>query len=307
MLTIPAIEIREGHCYRTIEGEDRDVYSDSPAAMALLWRRENAKTIHLFDHDGLIYGVESNRAAILEAVEAVDVPVQLIARCRDLEECEEWLKAGVYRLFIHDLIQYDPDGVRFLIERYGPSRVCAGAITRNGLISGSWRPAEEVDAVDFALGAYELGIRRSFFTDRNYEGVMRGPNFDELRRFAASARMRVTAAGGIASVQHLWMLQELEPYGIDSVVIGRAFYENCFPCQDLWRDIERKRRHAGEEWTDGVSTATLTRQKDANSDNNPPTDNTPTPDSNPSTDSTPPTDNTPTPDSNPTPGNKDKP
>jgi len=33
-------------------------------------------------------------------------------------------------------------------------------------------------------------------------------------------------------------VQELEPYGIDSVVIGRALYQNKFACQGLWRRCE---------------------------------------------------------------------
>jgi phosphoribosylformimino-5-aminoimidazole carboxamide ribotide isomerase len=174
-----------------------------------------------------------------------------------VDECEEWLKGGIYRIFLHDLIQRDPDGVRSLLERYGPSRVCAGAITRDGHISPTWRPLEESDTVAFALRARELGIRRVFFTDRNYEGVLRGPNFDELRRLAEETHMQITAAGGVATVEHLWMLQEMECIGVDSVVVGRAFYENCFPCQQLWRDIEADRKKGGNGWTEGVSTSTL--------------------------------------------------
>jgi phosphoribosylformimino-5-aminoimidazole carboxamide ribotide isomerase len=30
----------------------------------------------------------------------------------------------------------------------------------------------------------------------------------------------------------------LTPLGIDSVIIGRALYENRFPCQELWRIAE---------------------------------------------------------------------
>jgi phosphoribosylformimino-5-aminoimidazole carboxamide ribotide isomerase len=33
-------------------------------------------------------------------------------------------------------------------------------------------------------------------------------------------------------------LQALIPIGIDSVIIGRALYENRFPCQKLWRLAE---------------------------------------------------------------------
>jgi phosphoribosylformimino-5-aminoimidazole carboxamide ribotide isomerase len=46
--------------------------------------------------------------------------------------------------------------------------------------------------------------------------------------------------GGIGGPEQLWALQELKSIGIDSVVIGRALYENKFPCQGMWRSIEAK-------------------------------------------------------------------
>jgi phosphoribosylformimino-5-aminoimidazole carboxamide ribotide isomerase len=50
--------------------------------------------------------------------------------------------------------------------------------------------------------------------------------------------MRVTTAGGIAGLDDLLKIQELEKYGVDSVVMGRALYENKFSCQGLWRRCE---------------------------------------------------------------------
>jgi phosphoribosylformimino-5-aminoimidazole carboxamide ribotide isomerase len=265
LLIIPAIEINDTRCVRTIiDDANRDVrvYSDDPVEMALLWRRENAKTLHILDRNGLYDGTLINREAILSVVETIEIPVQLIGRFADAAECEAWLDGGVYRLFLHDLVHYDPEGVRRLVARYGPSRVCIALITHEGKVVSTWRAMEPVDCVEFAARARELGIRRLFFTDRSYEGILRGPNFDQLERITDTSAMQVTAAGGVATVEHLWMLQQMECRGIDSVVIGRAFYENCFPCQQLWRDIEADKKRLGREWTEGVSTSALARGGD---------------------------------------------
>ncbi len=259
MLVIPAIEIKNCHCLRTVSSDSslgREVYTDDPAEMAYLWRKENAKTLHITDYDGLYDGHLDNFAEILSVVDRVEIPVQLVTQFATIEECRKWLDGGVYRLIIHDLIQRDPDGVRSLIESYGRSRIAAGAITKDGHIYPTWRETEPIDSTEFAVIAQTLGVGRLFFTDRDYEGVLRGPNFAELRRIAGSTTLHITAAGGVASVEHLWMLQEMESLGIDSVVIGRAFYENRFPCQELWRDVEIDRmRNRGSD--DIVSTSTL--------------------------------------------------
>lgn len=265
MLVIPAIELKSDRCVRTISvgANDGVVYSDDPAEMALLWRRENARTLHILDRDGLYDASTVNHDAVEEVVSRVEIPVQLISSFADIAECEGWLAAGVYRLFIHDLLISDPDGVRSLVERFGPSRICAGAITSRGRTSHTWRtPPLDLETVEFALRAKGLGMNRVFFTDRDYEGGLHGPNFDELARLAEGSRMHVTAAGGVATVEHLWRLQEMEKQGVDSVVIGRAFYENSFPCQELWRDIEAERRRAGSDWKDGVSTSSLKNRPD---------------------------------------------
>lgn len=262
MLIIPAIEIHDCRCLRTVKcdpGIDPEVYSNDPIQMALLWRRENAKVLHVLDREGVYNGSMENRDTIVDAVRTVEIPVQLISSFADVEECESWLRGGIYRIFVHDLIQNDPDGVRRLLREFGPSRICAAAITRDGRLSPTWRDLDQVDTVAFGHAAKELGIGRMFFTDRNYEGVLRGPNFDELRRLANETSLHVTAAGGVATVEHLWMLQEMESLGVDSVVIGRAFYENCFPCQQLWRDIEIERRRTGTDWKEQVSTSLLAR------------------------------------------------
>jgi len=35
------------------------------------------------------------------------------------------------------------------------------------------------------------------------------------------------------------MLKDLNNPKVDSVMISKALYENNFPCQAIWRDIER--------------------------------------------------------------------
>ncbi len=253
-------------------GADPQVYSNDPVEMALLWRRENAKTLHVLDREGMYNGSMVNRDSIIAATRSIEIPVQLISRFADVQECAAWLRSGIYRIFLHDIVRDDPDGVRGLLAEFGASRICLAAITRDGTISSTLREAPKMDTVEFALAAQELGITRVFFTDRNYEGVLRGPNFDELHRLATGTRMHVTAAGGVATVEHLWMLQDMERLGVDSVVIGRAFYENCFPCQQLWRDIEAERKKSGNCWgtQEDVSTALLARAVVAGGIPNPP-------------------------------------
>jgi phosphoribosylformimino-5-aminoimidazole carboxamide ribotide isomerase len=260
VLVIPAIEIEGHRCYRSVQmhsPEAAEVYPTDPVESALLWRKENAKSLHVTDYDGLYAGHMDNVEEILSMAGKIEIPLMLLARFESIDECRMWLDGGIYRIVVHDLLIREPDTVTTLLAGYGPSRVVAGAVTRDGKVCPTWRESECLDSVEFARRAEEIGVRRIFFTDRNYEGEMGGPNFREIRRLADSTALPITAAGGVATVEHLWRLQDLEKQGVDSVVIGRAFYENRFPCQQLWRDVEldRRRSSAADEQT--ISTSRL--------------------------------------------------
>ena len=67
---------------------------------------------------------------------------------------------------------------------------------------------------------------------------MQGPNIIYSKNIAENTNIKVTHSGGIRNKDELIDLQELLPLGVDSAIIGRAFYENRFPCQKLWRVAE---------------------------------------------------------------------
>ena len=66
MLIIPAIDIKNGKCVRVVEGlADKTMYySESPINMARLFRKENAKVIHITDLDGAYTGNMNNSQII---------------------------------------------------------------------------------------------------------------------------------------------------------------------------------------------------------------------------------------------------
>jgi phosphoribosylformimino-5-aminoimidazole carboxamide ribotide isomerase len=95
-------------------------------------------------------------------------------------------------------------------------------------------------ALTVALNAKVIGFRRLVYTDIRLDGTMHGVNLELLRELATKTGMRVTSAGGVGGLEDLLKIQELEPLGVDSVVIGRALYQNRFSCQALWRMCEAR-------------------------------------------------------------------
>jgi phosphoribosylformimino-5-aminoimidazole carboxamide ribotide isomerase len=86
----------------------------------------------------------------------------------------------------------------------------------------------------------ELGVSRIIYSEIGPDGKSRVSNPSSLKELARRSGVRITAQGGIKSYQDLIHLQEVEKFGVDSVIVGKALYENKFPCQRLWRLNERE-------------------------------------------------------------------
>jgi len=241
MLVIPAIDLRDGRCVRLRQGryEDETVYFDDPVRMAKLWRVMNAKVLHLVDLDAArttADEVSDNRAVIAQIAETLDVPVQVGGGIRTLDDVQAMLDLGVYRVVMGTAAVRDPDLVSEVIERFGASRVVVGIDARDGeVMTEGWEAGSGVDAVDLALDMERRGVRRFVYTDISRDGTLEGPNIEAYRELAEQLdKAHLTASGGVGDYKDLLALQAVEASGVDSVIVGRALYENRFPCQQFW-------------------------------------------------------------------------
>jgi phosphoribosylformimino-5-aminoimidazole carboxamide ribotide isomerase len=248
MLIIPSMELVRGKCTRVTQGATGShsyykLLSANPPELAMLWRKENAKSLHITDRDSLNGDDNSeNETAIYEVANSVDIPLQLYANFPTVESCSNWLENGVFRIVLSTLILDNPDGVAKLVSEYTSSRIVIGVRANNGIVEFVGEYPAMKDST-FAKRARELGISRIIYSDQAWEGTYVGPDPETLKRIARETNMRITASGGIDSPEELWMVQELGEHNVDSVLIGRAIFENRFPCQKIWRSIEGEIAH----------------------------------------------------------------
>ncbi len=172
-------------------------------------------------------------------VETVDIPVELGGGLRTLEDVEQAFRLGVYRVLVSTMMIERPEEAQRVIAAFGASKVVLGIDAVDGIVAThGWAESSGLTALTVALNARAIGFRRIVYTDIRIDGTLRGVNLQVLRELGEKTGMRITAAGGIGGLEDLLHMQELERYGVDSVVIGRALYENRFSCQGLWRRCE---------------------------------------------------------------------
>lgn len=238
ILVIPAIDIRGGQCVRLYQGsyEHETVYFTDPVKMAKLLRVQNARVLHVVDLDAARGGPANNREVIGEICAQLDIPVQMGGGIRTIDDVQEALDRGVYRVVIGTTAAREPDLVSEAIDRFKCNRVVVGIDARDGEVRvEGWTEGSGIDAVELAMDMERRGVRRIVYTDIGRDGTLQGPNVEAYRTMGRHLRLaRITASGGIGGYPDLLRVKELVPYRVDSVIIGRALYENRFPCQQFW-------------------------------------------------------------------------
>lgn len=227
-------------CITGERGTERDYkkLAQNPVETCRLWRRENTKSIVFTDLDSFECDDNSiNLRTILEVAKSVDIPVNFFSDFKDTATCRMVLENGVYRIIIEELALIDPDGTRKLIADYTPSRIMFNIFARNRIVDFASYGSRMTD-VEFGLYLKGLGANRLVYTDYAWLDYTKEFCAETLIDLAERTKMRITLAGGVMNSQQLWRVNELNRYGIDSVIISKPLYENNFPCQKIWRLVE---------------------------------------------------------------------
>ena len=235
MLVIPAIDLKNGSCVRLVQGRANDVtvYDEDPVEVAMQFARAGAQMIHVVDLDGAFAGGESaNRAVVKKIVAAVGVGIEFGGGIRSSDDVQQLCDAGVARVVVGTMAVESPDLLRELIGAFG-EQICVGIDARNGqATTRGWEKETRIEAEDLARFVVSYGVRRIIYTDISRDGMLTGPNVEQTVSVARAANVRVTASGGVSSLDDIRRLRDAGESLLDSVIVGKALYEQKFKLED---------------------------------------------------------------------------
>ena len=229
MVVIPAIDIRGGKVVRLTRGElaEETVYGSLPVEAARRWEGEGAGRLHVVDLDAAISG-QPQFEAIAEVIGAVRIPVEVGGGLRVLENAMRYRERGADRVIFGTAAVAAPGVVQAAVELW-PGAVAVALDAKRGKVAvAGWQEITTVDAAELAARVKGWGVRRIQYTDVVRDGTLVGPNLEGLTQVAQAAGLRVTAAGGIATLDDIGRLRGLEALGVDEVIVGKALYERRF-------------------------------------------------------------------------------
>ena len=242
LLVIPSIDIKDGKTVRVVKGIPElhcQEYGNDPVEMARIWRAENAKLIHVVDFDGSAGHSKKNLKIIEEICSSVIIPVEFAGGIRTFDDAKEMMEKGISRLVVSTMaIENRADFIKSL-EFFGPLKLVISLdIVDEEIVIRGRSTKTGLRYLEFAKEMSDLGVERFIVTDVNTNGMMNGPNIEMSKKVAEITGAKITHSGGVRNKDELMDLQNLMSVGIDSVIVGRALYENRFPCQKLWRVAE---------------------------------------------------------------------
>lgn len=238
MLVIPAIDICEGHSVRLRQGNysRQTVYSENPVDVAKDFEKAGAQFLHLVDLDAAKGDRRDNRRVIGDIVSSVELPVQLGGGIRSVKAIRSWLNAGVHRVIVGTLAIREPHVLQDCLHEFAPEHIVLAVDTREGLVAvEGWQNTTDVTAADLAERFKPFGLKRVLYTDIKRDGVLTGPDLRASKELAERTGLKVTASGGVATMQDIHALEEIEASGVDSVVVGRAFYEGKISLEEAFK------------------------------------------------------------------------
>ena len=221
MLVIPAIDLKNGSCVRLVQGRKTDVtvYDENPVEVARQFARAGARTIHVVDLDGAFTGGESpNRAVVKKIVGAVDVAIEFGGGVRTIDDVQQLCDAGVARIVLGTVAVESPELLSELVALFA-EKICVGIDARNGQVTThGWETETRIEAVNLARSVVDGGVQRIIYTDIARDGMLTGPNVEQTVAVARAANVRVTASGGVSSLDDIRRLRDAGEPLLDSVI-----------------------------------------------------------------------------------------
>ena len=227
----PAIDILDGSAVRLVKGDfaAKKVYDADPLDAPRGWTEAGAEYLHVVDLDGAKTGAPRNLENLRRIVDELGVPVQYGGGLRSAQAVSDALAAGAARVILGTVAMLDPSVLQTCLREHGPERILVGVDVRGGeVVTHGWLQGTDVQARVAFDALRERGVRNFVFTNVDRDGMLEGPNLEEVRSVAQAVKGSLIYSGGIAELADLEGLAALGEQSLEGVIVGKALYERRF-------------------------------------------------------------------------------
>lgn len=233
MLIFPAIDLYEGEAVRLYKGDylQKTVYSKNPEEVAADFSACGATHIHIVDLEGAKNGTTPNFETVCRIKKSSGLFAEIGGGIRNIETVEKYLSAGLDRVILGTAAVNDEKFTKEAAAKYG-DKIAVGIDIKDGFVAVSGWTENSIDAFEFCKKMEDIGITNIICTDISKDGAMQGTNRELYKELSEKFSVKITASGGVSSLDDVKALRKLDIYG---AIIGKAYYTKAI---DLKEAIE---------------------------------------------------------------------
>ena len=237
MVLFPAIDILSGKAVRLYKGDYNavTVYSERPWEFAEDFVDKGCSAIHIVDLDGAKSGETVNIDTVKRIAAVKGLYSEIGGGIRNMETVSRYLEAGVDRVILGTAALKDPSFLKNALREYG-DRIAVGVDLKDGKVAvKGWLETSNKDGIEFLKELEDLGVEGVIVTDISRDGAMKGTNLDLYGRIKEEVSLKVTASGGVSSIEDIVALKSMGLYG---AIIGKAYYTGAIKLKEALEALE---------------------------------------------------------------------
>lgn len=222
----PAIDLLGGKCVRLQQGDyNREtIFADDPTLMATQWKEAGTKYLHLVDLDGAKDGSQVNGDAIGRIVQQSGLECQVGGGVRSQETIARLLELGLARVIVGTRALKDPEWFAAMADKY-PQQLVLGIDARDGMVAtDGWLETSTTSAATLAkhIEGLTSNVAAIVYTDIARDGMLAGPNFEQLADMQQATAIPVVCSGGVTTMDDIERLLKMQTH---AAIVGRAIYD----------------------------------------------------------------------------------
>jgi len=230
VILYPAIDILDGSAVRLVKGDfdAKTLYDSDPLDAARGWTEAGAEYLHVVDLDGAKTGAPKNLENLRRIAGELGVPVQFGGGLRSLTAIEGAIEAGAARVILGTAAVTDPSLLGQALGKW-PGKVLVSVDVRGGHVTtAGWTETTKLTTEAVIDSLSGRGARELVFTNVDRDGMLEGPDLQEVRRVAQAVKGSLIYSGGIGALADLEGLAGLREASLEGVIVGKALYERRF-------------------------------------------------------------------------------
>ena len=223
MKIFPAIDLYGGKAVRLYKGnyDEMTVYSDNPTEIALDFKHQGAKCMHLVDLEGAKSGDTPNLETIKKIISSTDLFTEVGGGIRSLAVIEKYISIGVNRVILGTKAVTDREFLLKALKLYG-DKIAVGVDIKDGFVAiKGWTEKSTLDGFEFIKELESLCVKTVICTDISKDGAMQGTNHELYKKLSENVCINVIASGGVSTIEDIIRLKAQNVYG---AIVGKAYY-----------------------------------------------------------------------------------